>query len=102
MKYMYMEVSAQGRYAFVPAERGRWIKTHMSALFVACGDTNCKAKVGEPCVSLPKLASFDRRVYQVRVHPERMSAYAIYKQKLAEKRTDAGGKVIKMKGKRSG
>ena len=100
-KYTYSEHSEQGRFAFVPAERGRWIKTHLSVLHVACHNRHCKAAKRHPCISLDKLKQTDRRIYQVRVHPERMKAYKKFK--LEQRRTDDQGKVLlKMRRRRSG
>lgn len=96
MKYYHMMVSEQGQFAFVPAERGRWIKTHMSAMFVDCENKMCKAKKKTPCISLAKLASFDRRVFQVAVHPERIKAYQKWK-KENEIKVNEEGKIVKMK-----
>jgi len=95
MKYYHMEVSQTGRYAFVPAEYGRYIRTHVCVLFVDCGNKLCGAKQKQPCISLPKLAKFDTRVPQVKVCAERMAAYHNYQ--AAQPKVDEGGKVIKIK-----
>lgn len=100
MKYYHLEVSETGRYAFIPAEYGRYIRTHVAALFVPCPHKLCRAKKKTPCISLKKLASFDTRVPQVAIHAERLAAYHAYQAGLPA--VDAGGKVIPLKGRKHG
>jgi len=94
MKYYHIEVSETGRYAFVPAEYGRYLRTHVCVLFVDCPAKLCGAKRNSPCISLDKLAKFDTRVPQVQVCAGRMSAYKTWEAK--QPKTDAGGKILKM------
>jgi len=102
MKYYHMEVSATGRFAFVPAEFGRYLRTHICVLFVDCGNKLCGAKKKNPCISLTKLAKFDTRIPQVKVCMERMQAYRTYQAGLPQ--VDVTGKILKIKkgGRRSG
>lgn len=95
MKYYHMEISQSGRYAFVPAEYGRYIRTHVCVLFVDCTNPLCNAKKNSPCISLPKLAKFETRVPQVKVCKERMAAYRGYQ--AAQPKVDDSGKVIKIR-----
>ena len=48
-KNIYAELREDAKYAFVPAERGRFIRTHICAAFVAC--SNCGAKNRRPCLT---------------------------------------------------
>lgn len=98
MKYYHIEVSETGRYAFVPAEYGRYIRTHVCVLFVDCPAKLCRAKRNNPCISLTKLAKFDTRCPQVQICAGRMTAYKKWQN--AQPKTDAGGKIIKMTGRR--
>ena len=95
MKYFHIEVSETGRYAFVPAEYGRYIRTHQCVLFVDCPNDLCKSRKNAACISLPKLAKFETRVPQVQVCKERMAAY--HKWQAARPKTDNGGKVINIR-----
>jgi len=95
MKYYHTEVSETGRYAFVPAEYGRYIRTHVCVLFVDCTNKLCKAKRNSACISLPKLAKFDVRSPQVKVCAERMTAYQ--KWQGAQPKVDTGGRVLKIR-----
>ena len=97
IKYYHMIISEEGRYAFVPAERGRWIKTHLSAFFVACTNKHCMSAVKTPCISLTSLAKFDQRVFQVPVHKERKAAYQAYRLATSKAKTDEGGKITKLR-----
>ena len=100
MKYYHIDVSATGRYAFVPAEFGRYVRTHPAALFVNCPNKFCRAKKGTPCVSLKKLAKFDTRCPQVQIHAERMTAYKQWQK--AQPKVDHGGKILRMKERKHG
>jgi hypothetical protein len=46
---IYAEYREKAKYAFVPAERGRFIRTHICAAWIAC--PNCGAKKQRPCRS---------------------------------------------------
>jgi len=48
-KNIYAEYRNEAKYAFVPAERGRFIRTHICAAFVPC--SNCGVKRHKPCIS---------------------------------------------------
>lgn len=48
-KNIYAELREDAKYAFVPAERGRFIRTHICAAFIDC--PNCEAKRRRPCRS---------------------------------------------------
>ena len=98
MKYYHIEVSETGRYAFVPAEYGRYLRTHVCVLFVDCPAKLCKSKQKNPCISMAKLAKFDRRVPQVQVCAERMTAYQKWQR--TQPKVDAGGKILKMNRRR--
>ena len=95
MKYFHIEVSATGRYAFVPAEYGRYIRTHVAVLFVDCPAKLCRSKKNSACISLTKLAKFDTRCPQVQICTGRMTAYK--KWQSVQPKTDDKGKIISMK-----
>ena len=46
VKNTYAEYRHDVKWAFVPAEKGRWIRTHPAALFFGC---SCGAVAGKPC-----------------------------------------------------
>lgn len=99
IRYYHTVISEEGQYAFIPAERGRWIKTHISALFVGCNNKHCKAAAKSPCISIKALAKFDTRAFQVAVHKERMDAYQKFRTNEASQKIMDDGKIIRMKKK---
>jgi len=70
VKNIYAEFRDEAKWAFVPAEKGRWIRTHPSALFEHCKE--CKASAGHPCLNL---SGREIKVYQVPVHGARKLAF---------------------------
>ncbi len=100
IRYYHTVVSESGQYAFIPAERGRWIKTHISALFVDCKNKHCKAAAKSPCISIKALAKFDTRAFQVAVHKERMTEYHKFRAAEASQKIKDDGKIIRMKKRR--
>jgi len=68
---LYAEFRTSARYVFLPAEnRGRYVRTHPSAAFVAC--PSCNSQPGEPCSIL---GSKSWRVYGTQVHRSRKDVY---------------------------
>jgi len=96
-KYYTIEVSKEGRYAFLPVGRGLYIRTHPGAVFVGCPD--CGVGVRQPCINLKQEERLDVRVPQSKVHRDRMLAYRQFLNE--QKATDDGGKVIKMRRKKA-
>ena len=94
MKYYTIEVSAEGRWAFIPAERGRYIRTHPAALFVACPNAKCEAPKKKPCISIAKLDA-GLKVYQAPLHPERRALYVDQMNDLRD--VDDAGKAIPLR-----
>lgn len=47
VRSVFAEYRGRERHCFVPAERGRWIKTHVCAAWVDC--ELCGAPRGNPC-----------------------------------------------------
>ena len=95
MKYFHIEVSETGRYAFVPAEYGRYIRTHVCVLFVDCPNKLCAAKKQAPCISMDKLAKFDTRAPQVKVCAQRLTAYQKWQKD--QPQVNEGGSILKMR-----
>lgn len=75
IKNTYAEYRHEAKWAFVPAEKGRWIRTHTSALHVNC--PTCKQAAGHPCINITR----EDRAYQVPVHTERKALYLGMKRK---------------------
>lgn len=48
VKTTFAEYRHDAKWAFMPAEFGRWIRTHPCALWLAC---ECGATAGKPCQS---------------------------------------------------
>jgi len=94
LKYYHTEVSAKGRFVFLPVGRGLYVRTHHACLWVDCPDRACKAQAGEACVSLKKLESLGTRVYQAKGHASRMVAYRHFKSE--QKAIDEEGKALKL------
>lgn len=65
-KTIHAEYREDAKYAFVPAENGRFIRTHISAAWVDC--PTCKVKRREPCIG--KSGNM-----VTKVHNERMARY---------------------------
>lgn len=98
-KYYTIEVSTEGRYAFLPVGRGLYIRTHPGAVFVPCPEKGCKADAKHPCINLKQQETLDVRVPQSKIHPSRSAAYRAF---CAEQKvTDEGGKVIKLRRKKA-
>lgn len=94
-KYYTIEVSTEGRYAFLPVGKGLYIRTHPGAVFVGCPDCGVGARMA--CINLKQQETLDVRVPQSKIHKGRSAAYRKW---LAEKKaTDEGGKVIKLRRK---
>lgn len=98
MRRYHIEISEKGRWAYVPAEYGRYLRTHVCVLYVDCTDKLCLAAKDNPCINLPRLAKFDTRVPQCKVHASRMVAYKKFLRD--QPKINEGGKVIKMKRRR--
>lgn len=47
MRNLYAEYRDKAKWAFVPAERGRFIRTHVCAALCDC--TDCGSAAGNPC-----------------------------------------------------
>ena len=93
MKYYHMDVSAQGRFVFLPAEKGRYIRTDFSAFFVGCSD--CEADAGTPCYNMKSYLAFDVLVFQAATHSKRKAAYQLYKRAQVVE-TAPDGKILKL------
>jgi hypothetical protein len=75
-------VQMSAKYAFVPAQRGRYIRTHICVAFVPC--TNCKAQKRRACVSSDGNLTVATCV-------KRREAYAKYKVAQKKKKLTADG-----------
>ena len=91
---IYAEYRETAKWAFVPAEHGRWIRTHPCVLLVDCAA--CEARKGRPCYNL---RFNDVYVFQVPVHPKRQQAYMLLRK--SEPDLDDKGNVIKRRRARS-
>lgn len=98
MKYYHMEVSAEGRFVFLPAERGRYVRTDFSAFFVNCAE--CEADAGTPCYNMKSYLAFDVLVFQSATHAKRKAAYQLFK-KAQNAKTAPDGKIIKLRKRRA-
>lgn len=94
LKYYHTEVSAKGRFVFLPVGRGLYVRTHHACLWVDCPDKACQAQAGEACVSLKKLETLGTRVYQSKSHPARGVAYRHFKAE--QKQLGEDGKALKV------
>lgn len=94
-KYYTMEVSVNGRYVFLPAERGRYIRTHWSAFYVDCPDKNCQAAAKTPCYNVEAYLAYDALVFQTKVHKGRINIY--HKFQREERAVDTFGHKLKVR-----
>jgi hypothetical protein len=92
IKNIYAEFRDEAKWAFVPAEKGRWIRTHPSALFQNCSE--CGQQAGRPCLNDVKSGV---RIYQVPVHGKRVDAFQKSKDKVVN--MDDEGNIIKLRRK---
>jgi hypothetical protein len=69
-RVLFATIHGYERWAFVPAERGRYIRTHRCALNTAC--PKCSAAPGHPCLDLTRT---DGVHFQVKVHAPRRDAF---------------------------
>lgn len=73
---LFAEYRTSARYVFLPAEaKGRYVRTHPSAAFVACPD--CNSQPGEPCTILRPEGYEPNtwRYYSAEVHRKRKDVY---------------------------